>query len=150
MRGGPTLYKFSQPVQGLGKFVGHLCEAKAKMRGGIPTIPGGEQDALFRSRLAKGAAVLFANEPGESRHSATRSNPAQRLAMLGHEGGNLPKISSCGFLRSPEDYIAVAHGDLCQHFSGSIVGDGKNRARIPVALAALGIVLDHPTGPHSG
>src|SRR5437660_888425 len=58
VRSGPTFNKFSQPVQGVGKFAGHRREPKAKMRGRIETIPGGEQDALFRGRLAKGAAVL--------------------------------------------------------------------------------------------
>ncbi len=126
------------------------AKPKAKMRGRIPTISGGEQDALFRSRLAKSAAVLSTDEPWESGHSATRRNPAQRLAMVGHERGKLPKIPSCGFLRSPENDVPVAHRNLRQHFSGSIVRNGKNGARIPVALAALGIMLDHPTGPHPG
>src|SRR6202034_244445 len=97
-----------------------------------------------------GSAILSTDQPGESGHSATRRNPAQRLAMLRHKGGKIPKIPSCAFLRSPEDDIPVAHGNLRQHFSGSIIGNGKDGARIQVTLAALGIVLNHPTGPHTG
>ena len=70
--------------------------------------------------------------------------------MLAHERGKLPQILRGGFLRFPQDDIPPAHGDLRQHLSGSIVGNGKIGARIPVALAALGIMLDHPSGPHSG
>src|SRR5256885_12180020 len=70
--------------------------------------------------------------------------------MLGHKGGKPPKIPSCGPLRFTEDDVAAAHGDLRQHFSGSVVGNGKNGACIPVMLTASGIMLDHPTGPHSG
>ena len=66
------------------------------------------------------------------------------------KGTKLPQILSCGLLRLAEDDVAMAHGNLGQHFSGSVVGDGKIGARHPVTLAALGIVLDHPTGAHSG
>lgn len=91
------------------------------MRGRVPAIPGRKQDALFRSRLAKGAAVLSTDEPGKSRHSTTRRNPSERLAMFLHEAGKLPKILSCGLLRSPEHDVSMPRGNLCQHFSRSVV-----------------------------
>ena len=70
--------------------------------------------------------------------------------MLAHKGGKLPQIFRRGLLRFSQDDIPLAHGDLRQHFSGRIVGNGKIGARIPITLAALGIMLDHPSGPHSG
>src|SRR5579864_4308871 len=119
------------------------------MRGRVETIPGSEQDALLRSRLAKGAAVLSAGQPGEGEHSAARGNPGKRLMMLSYEGGDQAKILSCRLLCLPEDDVTAAHGNLRQDFSGSVVGNGKIGARHPVTLAALRIVFDHPTGPHS-
>src|SRR5258708_5613025 len=120
------------------------------MRRRIPTIPRREQNSLFRRRLAKRAAVLSTDQPWENGHSPTGRNPVNRLTMLGHEGGKLPQILSGSFLRFAEDNIPVSHRSLRQHLSGSIVRNRKNSARIPVEFAALGIVLDHPTCPHSG
>src|SRR5258708_36388854 len=113
--------KFHLSVRGFVNSDGPRLGHKVAMRGKIEAIDGREQVALFRSRLEKGSSVLSPGLPGKCGHSATRRNPAKRLAMLGHEGGKLPKILSCGFLRFPEDDIPVAHGNLRQHFSGSIV-----------------------------
>src|SRR3954465_5797739 len=98
----------------------------------VPAIAGGEQNPSFGSRLAKGAAVLSARQPGEGGRSSARRNPCQCLAVLGHERGKLAKISRCRLLRLSEDNVSLSHGDLRQHFAGGVVGDGKNRARIPV------------------
>ena len=120
------------------------------MRGCIETIPGREQDALLNSGLAESAAVLSAYKPGESSHSATRPNPSKLISMLGHEAVKEPKILSCSLLRFPEYGIPVAHGDLRQHFSGSVVRNGEISSRIPVLLTSLGVVLDYPSGSDSG
>jgi len=145
----PTVDKFSQPVQGIREFVGNGSEAEAEMRGRIETISRREQDAPLRCRLAKDAAVFSAYEPGKRGHSAARRNPADCLPVLAHETAELQKILTGDFLCSAEHSIAVAHGDLRQKFAGSIVGDGEICARVPVVLAALWIVFDHPPGPDS-
>ena len=142
-------HKFSEAVEGFSKFVGAGCEAQAEVRGGIPAIPGGKQDAVFCGGLAEGAAIFSAEQPGERGHAAARRNPAKRVAVLGHERRKQPKILRGGLLGLAEDDAAIAHGNLGQHFSGSVVGNREIGARIPVELAALGIVLDHPAGAHS-
>src|SRR5436305_10707655 len=120
------------------------------MRSLIKTIPGGEQDALFRGGLAKGAAALSALQPGKGGHAAAGRNPAKRLSMLGHEGIKLAKILGGGLLGFRKNGIAVAHCDLRQNFACGIVGNGEIGARIPVTLAALEVMLDDPTRPDSG
>lgn len=52
--------EFAEPVQRVGKFLAHGCEAKAKMRRHVKTISRCEQDALVCGGLAKWAAVFSA------------------------------------------------------------------------------------------
>ena len=120
------------------------------MRGRIPTISGGEQDALFRSRLAKGAAVLSTDEPGK--------------AVTPPRGGIQPSVSRCSDMKAASCRrfrVAVScvfprtisrwRMAISASISPAVLLEmEKISARIPVALAAPGIVLDHPTGPHSG
>src|SRR5579863_10292271 len=127
-RSGPVAGEFTQLGNRVGKFVGHRSEAKAEMRGCIPTIPGREQDALFCSGLTKSAAVLSTEKPWKCGRPATRGNPAERLAMFPHESIKLAKISRCCFLRFAKYRVPVAHRDLRQHFSSSIVGDGDRKS----------------------
>lgn len=147
---GQTRDEFAEPVQCVGKFFAYGCEAKAKMRRHVKTIPGCEQDALFCGGLAKGAAVFAALQPRKYGHSTTRRNPADRFTMPGHEGVKVAKVFSRSFLRFAEHDVAVARRDFGQSFSGGVVGDGKIGACIPVALAAAGVMLNHPSGSDAG
>src|ERR1700756_1905802 len=117
----PTRDEFTEPAHRIGKFLAYRCEAQAEMRRHVETIPRCEQDTQLCGGLAKGAAVFSAEQPWKCGHSATRRNPANRFAMVGHEGVKLAKIFSSGFLRFPEHGVAVPHRDFRQHFSGSIV-----------------------------
>jgi hypothetical protein len=62
----------------------------------------------------------------------------------------LAKIFTGDLLRFSEHDVAVAHRDFRQHFSRGIVCDGKIGARIPLALEALGVMLNHPSGADAG
>src|SRR3954463_1513826 len=120
------------------------------MRRRIETISRGEQNPLFRGRLAKRAAVLSADQPRKRGRSTARMDPSKRLPMLGHECLKLPKVCRCSLLRFAEDDVPATHCNFCQHFSSTIVGDGEDGARIAILLASFVIVLDHPPRPDPG
>src|SRR5215475_2289147 len=116
------------------------------MRGLVETVSRCQQDALLCSSLAESAAVLYAEKPGKRGHSSTRTNPAKYISMLAHEAVELAKILSSSLLRLPQHSTSMAHRDLRQHLSCSVVRDGEIRSCIPVLLATLTIGLDHPPG----
>src|ERR1700730_5527642 len=100
--------------------------------------------------LAEPAVALSAHQPGERGHAALRRNPAEYVAMVCHEALEEFEIAGGYFLRFPEHDLTFADCDLRENLSRSGVADGEVGPRGPVLLAALGIVLDHPTRAHSG
>src|SRR5258708_12445192 len=99
--------------------------------------------------LAEPAVALSAHQPGERGHAALRRNPAEYVAMVSHEALEELEIAAGCFLRFPEHDVTFADCDLRENFSRGGVADGEGGARGPVLLAALGIVLDHPSRAHS-
>ena len=120
------------------------------MRGRIEAIAGSQQDSTLGGGLAKRAIVLAALQPGEGGHAALRRNPAQYVAMVRHEAIDEPEVSGGGFLGLAEHNVTFADCDFRKNFSGGGVADREVGARGPVLLAALGVVLDHPSRAHTG
>src|SRR2546430_5014843 len=100
--------------------------------------------------LAEPAVALAAHQPGERGHAALRRNPAEYVAMVGHEALEELEIAGGCFLRLAENGVTFADCNLRENFSRGGVADGEVGARGPVLLAALGIVLNHPSRAHSG
>jgi hypothetical protein len=119
----PIRDDFPEPAQRVGELFAYCSEPKAEMGRRFEAIAGCEQDAQLCGGLAKGAAILSPQQPGKCSHSATRRNPANRIAMFGHEGVKLAEIFTRGFLGFPEHSFAMAHRDFRQHFSSSVVCD---------------------------
>src|ERR1700745_220430 len=105
---------------------------------------------MLGSGRAESAVALSAHQPGKHGHAALRRNPAEYVAMVGDEALEELEIASGCFLRFPEHDVTIADCDLRENLSGGGVADGEVGARGPVLLAALGIVLDHPSRAHSG
>src|SRR6202171_5899369 len=100
--------------------------------------------------LAEPAVVLTAHQPGEGGHAALRRNPAKYVAMVGHEALEELEIASGDFLGLAEHNVTFADCDFRKNFSGGGVADREVGARSPILLAALGVVLDHPSRAHAG
>src|ERR1700726_4007168 len=120
------------------------------MRGRIEAIAGSQQDSTLGGGLAERAVVLAAYQPGERRHAALRRNPAEYVAMVRHEALKEREVSGGGFLGLAEHDVTFADGDFRKNFSGGGVADREVGARGPVLLAALGVVLDHPSRADAG
>ena len=120
------------------------------MRGRIEAIAGSQQDSTLSRSLAKRAVVLSAHQPGERGHAALRWNPAEYVAMVRHEALEKLEVSGGGFLGPAEHDVTFADCNFRKNFPGGGVADREVGARVPVLLAALGVVLDHPSRAHAG
>src|SRR5215469_11040157 len=94
---------------------------------------------------AERAVGLSAHQPGECGHTASRRDPAEYVAMLGHEGLEKLEVSRGGFLSLAEHDVVLADCDFRKNLSGGVVADREVGACSPVPLAAPGVVLDHPS-----
>src|SRR5437868_10212661 len=100
--------------------------------------------------LAEPAVALSANQPGDRGHAALRRNPAEYVAMVRHEALEELEVSCGGFLGLAEYDVTFADCDFRKNFSRGGVRDREVGARGPVLLAALDVVLDHPSRAHPG
>ena len=146
----PALDECSKAVERLGEIVSGRGKAQAEMRGRFEAIARSEQGSTLGGGLAERSGVLSAHQPGEGGHAALRRNPAEYVAMLRHETLEELEVSGGDLLSLAEHGVAFANCDLRKNLSGSGVRDGEVGARGPVLLAALGIVLDHPSRAHTG
>src|SRR6185437_8773110 len=147
---GPTLHDCSQAVKRGGELIASSGKADAEILGRVKAIAGRQQGSTLRGGLAERARVLSAQQPGKRGHAALWGNPAEHIAMVRHEVLEQPEVPSCGFLGLAEHDIAFADSDFRKNLSRGGVGDGEIGARSPVLPAALGIMLDDPSGAHAG
>lgn len=124
-------------------------EPQSEVAGDVEAVTGREQDAALGGSLAEGTRVLAAGQPRERRHAALWSNPAEQVAMLGHEAVQALEIARFGLLGFAEDHIAFADVDLGQNLSRIAVSDRKVGSRIPILLLSDRVVFDHPAGAQS-
>src|SRR5882724_5167447 len=118
------------------------------MRVHIEAIAGSQQDSTLSGGLAEWEVVLSAHQPGERGHAALRRNPSEYVAMVRHEALEELEVSRGDFLGLAEHDVTFADCDFRKNFSGGAVADREVGARGPVLLAALGVVLDHPSRAH--
>src|SRR5882757_8633343 len=100
--------------------------------------------------LAERACILSAHQPGERGHAALRRNPVEYVAMVRHEALEELEVSCGRFLGLAEHDVTFADCDFRKNFSGGAVADREVGARVPVSLAAPGVVLDNPSCAHAG
>src|SRR5579864_887849 len=104
---------------------------------------------MLRGGPAEGAGILSARQPGKRSHSALRWNPAEYIVVVCHEALKELEVLVGGFLGFAEHDITFTDCDLSKSFSGGGVRDREVGSRGPVLLAALDIVLDHPSRTHA-
>src|SRR6476646_4494909 len=146
----PALYECPKAVKRFGETVSSRGKTQAEILGRIKAIAGSQKDSTLGSGLTERAGVLSAHQPGEGGHAASRRNPAEQVAMIGHEALEQLEVSGGGFLRLAEHDVTFADCDFRKNFSGGGIGDREVGSRIPVLLAALGVMLDHPSRAYSG
>src|SRR5581483_6344891 len=120
------------------------------MRGSIEAIAGSQQDSMLGGGLAERAGVLSTEQPRECRHASLRRNPSEYVAMLRHKVVEQFEVSGGEFLGFAEDDVAVAYRNFRKNLARNRIGDREVSASVPILLAPLGIVLDHPSGAHTG
>src|SRR3977135_3584296 len=120
------------------------------MRGSIEAITGSQQDSTLGRGLAELAGIFSVKQPGERGHAALRRNPSEYVAMVRHEALEELEVSGGGLLGLAEHDVTFADCDFRKNFSGGGVADREVGAGGPVLLAALGVVLDHPSRAHAG
>src|SRR5579864_7480716 len=69
--------------------------------------------------------------------------------MVGHEVLEQLEVAGGEFLRLAEHDVTFPDCDFRENFASGGVRDRKVGACGPVLLAALGVVLDYPSGAHS-
>jgi hypothetical protein len=70
-----------------------------------------------------------------------RWNPSEYVAMVRHEAFKELEVSAGSFLGLAEHHVTFADCDFRENLSGGAVADGEVGARVPVLLAALGVLL---------
>src|ERR1041384_3764692 len=105
---------------------------------------------MLSSGLAEWPGIVSTHQPRKRSHAALRRDPAEYVTMFRHEVLQEFKVSGSGFLRLSENNVPFADGYFRKNFAGSAVGNGEIGARVPVLLAALCVVLDHPSCAHTG
>src|SRR5689334_22614861 len=115
------------------------------MRRHVKAITRRQQDSTLGCSLAERTSVLSVDEPGESGHATLRRNPANYIAVFRHEAFQQLQILARRFLRLSEYDITLTDGGLRKYFSRSAVADREVSASGPVLLAALCVMLDHPS-----
>src|SRR5215469_74391 len=143
----PALHESSETIERLGEVLSGGGEAQTEMRGHIEAIAGRQQDAMLGGSLAERALMFSAHQPGERGHAALRRDPAEHVAVVRQKSFEQLEVSRGGGLGLAQNNIALANGDFGKNLAGGGVGDRKVGARVPVLLAAPGVVLDHPSRP---
>src|SRR5690348_17819829 len=70
--------------------------------------------------------------------------------MVGHEALEQLEVSGGEFPGLAEHDVTFADSDFRKNFAGSSVRDREVGACSPVLLATPGVMLDHPSRPHTG